>query len=276
MKPHLIEENEIELLLEAIYRRYGYDFKSYARKTINRRIKQFIQLEQMESVADLITPVLKDETFAFKLIQRFSITVSEMFRDPFVYRSLKKHVLPLLRTYPSFKIWHAGCADGEEVYSLAILLKEEGILDRATIYATDFNHDALAAGKKGIYQIDDIDQVCKNYLEAGGQGKFSDYYYSAYGAVSMSSDLKQNITFASHNLVQDESFGEVHLILCRNVLIYFDQSLQKRALKLFSDSLINGGFLCLGAQEDMIRHHKYKYFKTIDSTSRIFQKRPGS
>ncbi len=275
MESQLTESIELELLLEAIFKRYGYDFRNYTTRSIQRRVKQFIELEQIESIADLLKPVLHDKELAFRLIQRFSINVSEMFRDPLVYQALLKHVIPLLRTYPSFKVWHAGCADGQEVYSFAILLKEAGILERATIFATDINLEALNTAKKGIYPISDIQATCKSYLKAGGQATFSDYFHAAYNAISMNNELKRRITFASHNLVQDASFGEMHLILCRNVLIYFDRKLQERALKLFSDSLVGGGFICLGKTEAIMQSNTSNDFEKIDSKYRIFRKRTG-
>ncbi len=273
MDTNLKENIELELLLEAIFKCYGYDFRNYAKMSIQRRVLQFIQLEQIESISDLITPVLRDKDFAFRLIKRFSISVSEMFRDPHVYRALLKHVIPLLRTYPSFKIWHAGCAEGQEVYSLAILLKEAGILERATIFATDINEEALNTAKNGIYPISEIQTVCNSYQVAGGQATFTNYCHAAYNAVTMSNELKRHITFANHNLVQDASFGEMHLILCRNVLIYFNQELQERALQLFADSLIKGGFICLGAVEDIMQTNSMNIFERIDQKSRVFRKR---
>jgi chemotaxis protein methyltransferase CheR len=273
VKLQSIDNTELELLLEAILKRYGYDFRNYAKPTIQRRVVQFIESKQVESIADLIKPVLYDREFAFSLIKRFSINVSEMFRDPFVYQALLKNVIPLLRTYPSFKIWHAGCAEGQEVYSLAILLKEAGLLERATIFATDINEEALDTAKKGIYPISDIQTICKNYLQAGGQTTFNNYCHAAYDAVTISSDLKQHITFANHNLVQDASFGEMHLILCRNVLIYFDHELKERVLKLFVNSLTKGGFICLGAKEEILQSDTTRDLERIDSKCRIFKKR---
>jgi chemotaxis protein methyltransferase CheR len=267
---------ELELLLEAILKRYGYDFRDYSKPTIQRRVEQFVDSSHAESIADLIKPVLYDREFAFSLIKRFSINVSEMFRDPFVYQALLKHVIPLLRTYPSFKIWHAGCAEGQEVYSFAILLKEAGLLERATIFATDINDEALDTAKNGIYPIRDIQTICKNYQQAGGMTTFTNYCHAAYDAVTMNNDLKQHITFANHNLVQDASFGEMHLIFCRNVLIYFNHDLKERVLKLLVNSLINGGFICLGGKEEIMQSDSSMDFERIDSKCRIFRKKANS
>jgi chemotaxis protein methyltransferase CheR len=273
MEKQLTEDIELELLLEAIFKRYGYDFRNYTRGSIKRRVTQFIDLNNIKSITDLIRPVLQDKDFGHSLIKCFSINVTEMFRDPFVYQALREHVIPLLRTYPSFKVWHAGCATGEEVYSLAILLKEAGLLERATIFATDINDEALYTAKSGIYPISDIRAVCKSYQQAGGQATFTNYCHAAYDAVTMSSELKKRITFANHNLVQDASFGEMHLILCRNVLIYFNRELKERALKLFYNSLVNGGFFCLGTREEIVQSSTSREFDRIDSNSRIFRKR---
>jgi chemotaxis protein methyltransferase CheR len=263
---------ELDLLLDAIYRHYGYDFRNYSRPSIERRIQQFVELEHIESISDLIKPVLHSREFAFHLIKHFSISVSEMFRDPHVYQSILNHIIPILRTYPSFKIWHAGCANGQEVYSLAILLKEAGILDHATIFATDINEEALDTAKKGIYPICNIQSVCKSYREAGGKNSFTHYFHAAYNAITMDSELRRRITFANHDLVRNTSFGKMNLIMCRNVLIYFDHELQKKAWQLFSRSLADDGFICLGSAEHLPLTGIYSEYETIDSNSKIYQK----
>jgi chemotaxis protein methyltransferase CheR len=270
------ENIELDLLLEAIFNRYGYDFRDYSHTSILRRVRQFSKLQHIDSIADLIKPVLHDREFAYRLIKCFAINVSDMFRDPPVYKAILKHVIPVLDAYPSIKIWHAGCACGQEVYSLAILLKEAGVLERVTIFGTDINEEALDTAKKGIYPICNIKSVCNAYLEAGGKATFTNYFHAAYDAVTMSNELKQHIIFANHNLVRDASFGEMNLILCRNVLIYFNKELQERSLKLFSNSLINGGFICLGSVESLLQPHISKNFETIDLNSRIYKKLAAS
>ena len=186
------------------------------------------------------------------MLQAFSITVTEMFRDPFVYRALREKVVPLLRTYPSLRVWVAGCATGEEAYSLAILLtSEEGLYRKTTLFATDFNDDALAVAKQGIYPMECVKKFTQNYQRSGGTQPFSSYYRARYEAMVIDKGLKKNITFANHNLVTDSVFGEMHLIFCRNVLIYFDRDLQERVFSLFKDSLIHCGFLCIGTQESI-------------------------
>jgi chemotaxis protein methyltransferase CheR len=214
-----------------------------------------------------------DETFAQNAIYDFSITVTEMFRDPNFYCSFRKNVVPYLKTYPFIKVWHAGCATGEEVYSLAIVLQEEGLYERATIFATDFNEPVLEKAREGIYALKDIRQYTTNYQQAGGSRSFADYYHAQYESAIMDQSLKKNITFASHNLVTDGVFGEMHLIFCRNVLIYFDKTLQNRVLNLFNESLNHGSFLCLGTKETLEFSQVVDSFKTIDGRARIYQKR---
>lgn len=267
-----IEIIEIELLLEAIFRRYGYDFRSYARASLERRIRQFLSGTDCLSVAEMIPRVLYDRDFFSRLVRYFSISVTEMFRDPFVYRVIREKVIPMLKTWPHIKIWHAGCATGEEVYSLAILLKEEGLYSRATIYATDFNDEALALARDGVYSLDKIKEATKNYQQAGGQTSFSEYYHSRYNAAAMDACLKKRITFANHNLAVDGAFGEMHLVFCRNVMIYFNPELQNRALGLFTESLVHGGFLCLGTKEDLRFSAVSDCYVVEDGKARIYKK----
>lgn len=242
---------EIELLLEAIFRRYGYDFRRYARASMERRIRHGMDRLRCGSVTELIGRVLHEPDTFQELIDSFSITVTEMFRDPEAYAFLRAEVVPYLATYPFIKVWHAGCASGEEVYSLAILLHEEGVLDRTTIYATDFNEAALERAREGIYPISRLAAYSRNYHVSGGRQTLADYYLAEYDSVIMAKCLKDRITFARHNLASDQVFGEMHLIVCRNVMIYFDRTLQERVLALFDDSLIGNGFLCLGTKESL-------------------------
>jgi len=268
-----VEEIEINLLLEAVYQRYGYDFRSYARASIERRARQFMANNGFASVSEMLPRLLRDKVFFTALARFFSIPVTEMFRDPPVYRSLREKVVPFLRTWPHFKVWHAGCATGEEVYSLAIVLKEEGVYDRATIYATDFNEDALDRARDGIYDIGKIQEATRNYQEAGGQGSFSEYYHARYDAVAVHSDLRQRVVFSSHNLASDSAFGEMHLVFCRNVMIYFNRQLQNRALGLFTESLVHGGFLCLGTKEDLQFTDACGHYEAMDRKARIYKKK---
>jgi chemotaxis protein methyltransferase CheR len=268
-----IEMIEIDLLLEAVYRCYGYDFRSYARASIERRIRQFLSGAGCSSVSEMIPKVLHDNEFFSRLARNFSISVTEMFRDPFVYLAVRKKIVPLLKTWPHIKIWHAGCATGEEVYSLAIVLKEEGIYNRATIYATDFNDENLKQAREGVYQVSKMKEATRNYQQTGGKASFSEYYHARYDAAAIDGSLKERITFANHNLAMDEVFGEMHFVFCRNVLIYFNRELQNRALRLFTESLVHNGFLCLGTKEDIhFTDMNYRY-EVMDSKARIYKKK---
>ena len=273
MNPSDIETIEVTLLLEAMFERYGYDFRNYSRASIERRVRQFQNKSGCSTIAEMIPKLLHDESFFRVFVQDFSITVTDMFRDPFVYLSLRKNVVPILQTYPFVKIWHAGCATGEEAYSLAIVLKEEGLYDRATLFATDFNDAALDVAKKGIYALDNAKKFTTNYQAAGGTASFSEYYHARYQAMAINTSLRENMTFANHNLATDSVFGEMHLILCRNVFIYFEKTLQDRVLNLFSDSLVHGGILCLGTKESLTFSNVKNRFQTIDEDARIYQKK---
>jgi chemotaxis protein methyltransferase CheR len=272
MKKIDIEAIEIDLLLDAIYRRWGYDFRSYARASIERQVRLFLSSSGCKTISEMIGKVLQDESFFSSLLSKFSIPFTELFRDPFVYQVIRSEVIPMLRTWPHVKIWHAGCATGEEVYSLAIVLKEEGIYDRSTIYATDFNDPALAQARDGIYKIDRLQEATRNYQQAGGKASFSEYYHARYEAAVMDTSLKERITFANHNLAYDNVFGETHLIFCRNVLIYFNRELQNRALRLFTESLVNGGFLCLGTKEDLHFTEVNEEYEAVNEKAKIYKR----
>ncbi len=266
-------ELEISLLLEAVFQKYGYDFRQYSEAHIRRRIMNRMAMAGLDDVSQMQSKVLKDELFASELLQDLSITVTEMFRDSCFYRSLRENVLPVLKTYPFIKIWHAGCASGEEAYSMAIILKEEGLYDRTTIYATDFNQQALNKAKEGIFSNSLMKEYTANYQLSGGKESFSSYYTSSYDNVIMNKSLKKNIVWANHNLVTDSVFAEVNLVLCRNVLIYFDKNLQNKVQKLFYNSLINGGILCLGSKESLRFTEFYEAYTELDKKQRIFKKK---
>ena len=272
MNPDDVESIEIDLLLEAVFRRYGHNFRNYARASVGRRIRQFLPKAGCQNISQLIPRILYDEDFFAGFLIQFSIPVTEMFRDPPVYRCLKHSVAPVLKTYPSVRIWHAGCATGEEAYSLAILLLEEGLYDKATIYATDFNDGVLQKAKEGIFDLEQIQHYSRNYQAFGGRRSFSEYYHAEYGAVLLDHGLKRHITFANHNLVTDGVFTEAHLILCRNVLIYFDRQLQDRVLTLFRDSLVRGGFLCLGTKETLQFSGVKDDFVAVDEKAKIYKR----
>jgi chemotaxis protein methyltransferase CheR len=242
---------EITLLLEAIYQKYGYDFRNYARSSLMRRLDFIREKSGFRYLSELIPRLLYDEAFINDLLLDMSVTVTDMFRDPEFFNELRAKVIPILKTYPFVKIWHAGCATGEEVYSMAILLKEEGFYDRVQIYATDMNQVSLQTAEEGIYPIESIRKFTSNYNKSGGTGSFSDYYFAKYQMAKMNDELKRNIVFTNHNLVTDQTFGEMHLIICRNVLIYFNRDLQSKVLNLFNHSLVHRGFLCLGSKESL-------------------------
>ncbi len=267
------EEIEIELLVEAINRKYGYDFRNYAKASLRRRIMHRFAIEDFANISEMQHRVLNDEKLLEKLLLDLSINTTEMFRDPFFYRALRTEIFPLLKQYPSIKIWHAGCSTGEEVYSTAILMKEEGLYDRATIYATDFNEVVLKKAKEGIFPIDTMKKFTCNYQDAGGREEFSEYYVSNGQAVIMNGALKENIVFADHNLVTDSVFGEMNLIMCRNVFIYFNNKLQDHVIRLFRDSLAQRGILCLGSRET-IDFSKYAgSFRTLVKEEKIYEKK---
>jgi chemotaxis protein methyltransferase CheR len=245
------EKIEIDLVLDAIYRKYGYDFRNYAKASIRRRVRYGMQKCGLKRICDLQHKLIYDEAFFNQFLFELTVTVTEMFRDPSFFRVLREKVLPVLQDYPPIKIWHAGCATGEEAYSIAILFKETGIEDMVRIYATDANQTVLSRAKEGIYSLERMQQYTVNYQKAGGRASFADYYTSRYGNAIMNTDLRKCIVFSDHNLVTDEVFGDMDLILCRNVMIYFSKALQERVFRIFTKSLCGGGFLCLGAKESI-------------------------
>lgn len=267
-----VEALSIKLFLEALVQCYGYDFRQYSEASVRRRIALLVDRMRMPSIAHLQAEVMHRPELLPAVIASLTVPTSEMFRDPDVHKALREHVFPVLRTYPSFKIWHAGCSTGEEVYSLAIALREEGLYDRAVIYATDINVTALAAAKEGIYPTDVIKVGTANYQKSGGRAEFSSYYTAAYGGARMDPTLRRNVLFTTHNLAIDEVFAEVHLVLCRNVLIYFTRELQQRAVSLFRRSLCYKGFLCLGTKETVQFIDSAKAFKELPGYHRIYQK----
>ncbi|MFT5224303.1 MAG: chemotaxis protein methyltransferase CheR [Polaribacter sp.] len=260
-KPN-INELEVDLFLEAIFKRWGYDFRDYARASLNRRVSQRLAITGLERVSEMIPLVLHDQAFFESFLTDMSVTVTEMFRDPWVFKKIRETVIPKLRTYSRINIWHAGCATGAEVYSMAILLQEEGLLDRCRIYATDYNNKALSSAKKAIFPINLMKTYTDNYMKSGGKSSFSDYYQTGYDSARMVKTLRDRITFANHNLIRDGVFAEMNVVICRNVMIYFGRNLQNRTLKLFSDSLVPRGFLVLGTQESLTySDHEYESFE---------------
>lgn len=267
-----LEQIEIELLLEGIYRHYGFDFRAYAYASIRRRLWKRIEAEGISTVSGLQERILHEPAMMERLLLDLSINVTAMFRDPGFYRVFREVVVPTLRTYPFIRVWHAGCATGEEVYSMAILLEEEGLYDRARIYATDINEVVLQKAKAGIFPLDRMQEYTENYIAAGGKRAFSDYYVAKYDGALFSPTLTRNVVFSQHNLVTDRSFSEFNAILCRNVLIYFDKSLQSKVHGLFYDSLAIFGVLALGSRESL-RFSPYEdCYEQINGPEKIYRK----
>ncbi len=267
-----LERIEIELLLEGIYRHYGFDFRSYAYASIRRRLWKRIESEGFHSITALQDRVLHDRDMMEKLLLDLSINVTAMFRDPKFYVAFREQVIPLLRTYPFIRLWHAGCSTGEEVYSMAIMLEEEGLYERARIYATDINDVVIQRAKSGIFPLDRMQEYTENYINAGGKRSFSEYYMAKYDGALFSPALLRNIVFSQHNLVTDRSFSEFNVILCRNVLIYFDKALQNRVHQLFYESLSTFGILALGSKESLKFSEFEDCYESISLHDKIYRK----
>lgn len=269
-----IEQLEIELFLNAVYRQYGYDFRHYAKKSLHRRIINCLNRENKQHVSELIPCILHDEYFFDRFLQDMSVTVTTMFRDPELFQLLRQNVLPKLSTYPSINIWHAGCATGEEVYSLAILLDEAGLLDRSCIYATDYNNQSLKMAQSAIYPLVKFNEYEVNYGLSGGERSLSDYYRMNERSAIFSQKLRDKIVFAHHNFMKDGVFAQMHLVLCRNVLIYFDDKLKERALSVLRDSIIPRGFFMLGDRESLDTTQNNRSFeRLLPHTNAIYRKK---
>ena len=270
-KPDL-ERIEIELLLEGIFRHYGFDFRAYAFASIRRRLWKRIEEEGLPSISALQERVLHEPEMMEKLLLDLSINVTAMFRDPGFYVTFREHVVPMLRTYPFIRLWHAGCSTGEEVYSMAIVLREEGLYERSRIYATDINEVVLQRAKAGIFPLDRMQEYTDNYIRARGKKSFSEYYTAKYGGALFDQSLTKNVVFSQHNLVTDRSFSEFNVILCRNVLIYFDKTLQSKVHGLFYDSLPMFGVLVLGSKESLRFMSHEDCYEQIAPPEKIFRK----
>jgi chemotaxis protein methyltransferase CheR len=270
--PAALERIEIELLMEAVHRHYGFDFRSYAYASLKRRLWKYIVEEGLGTISGLQQLVLHDPGAMERLLMSLSVNVTSMFRDPGFYRAFREKVVPLLRTYPFVRIWHAGCATGEEVSSMAILLQEEELYDRARIYATDINESLLHTARTGIFPLEKMQEYTHNYLQAGGARSFSQYYTAAYDGALFSPALRRNVVFAQHNLVTDRSFSEFNVILCRNVMIYFDRELQNRVHQLFYDSLPTYGVLVLGSKESLRFSTVEDRYEELSAREKIYRK----
>ncbi len=267
-----IDDIEIRLLLEALYQRYHYDFRSYAQASIRRRLRQARQQLGFPTFSAMQERLLHDESFLQTMLGYLTVQVSEFFRDPSYFRAIREQVIPRLRTYPSLKIWIAGCSTGEELYSFVILFREEGLEDRTIFYATDINQDALDAAGRGIYALDRIKGFTENHRQSGGKSSLSDYYTTAYGGAVFDKSLRERVVFSDHSLVTDAVFAEMQLISCRNVMIYFDRELQDRAIGLFRDSLVRGGLLGLGSKESLRFSRHSAAFADFVRTEKLYQK----
>ncbi|UZJ81157.1 CheR family methyltransferase [Fictibacillus sp. KU28468] len=267
-----VENMEADLLLEAIYRLSGFDFRKYMRSSIIRRIQNRVRMERIPTITRLLEKVIHEKGFLEKLLNDFSINVTEMFRDPEFFKAFRQRVVPELRKMPEIRIWHAGCATGEEVYSMAILIEEEGLADKTTIYATDMNEKVLEKAKQGTFSLLKMQTYTKNYMQAGGKEAFSEYYTADEHFAYFHPSLLRNIIFAQHNLVTDSSFNEFHVIICRNVLIYFTSELQNQVQGLFYESLCPSGFLGLGNKESLRFSEKTSYYTEFDAAEKIYRK----
>lgn len=266
------DDIELDLFLEALNRRYHYDFRSYSRASLIRRADLARERLGCANLSEVQGRLLHDPSVLPDIIDAMTVQVSEMFRDPDYYLALRREVLPHLRTFPSLKVWVAGCADGEELYSLAILFREEGLFERTLFYATEINRRALGKAESGVYDIERLPVFSQNYQRAGGLGSLSDYYTAAYGRAAFDRTLRARTVFTEHNLATDQVFSEVHLISCRNVLIYFDNTLQDRTLGLFAEALTRGGFLALGSHETLRFSVHSKAFQAFDEPDRIWRR----
>jgi chemotaxis protein methyltransferase CheR len=267
-----LETIELQLLLEGVFRQYGFDFREYAPASLKRRVWRRVHAEKAGTISGLLDRVLHDPDVMERLLLDLSINVTAMFRDPTFYAALREKVVPLLRTYPFTRIWVAGCSTGEEVYSLAIMLTEEGLYERARIYATDINEAVLQRAQAGVFPIDKMRDYTENYIRAGGRRSFSEYYLAKYEGALFERTLTENVVWAPHNLVQDRAFNEFNLILCRNVMIYFDRPLQKRVHELFHESLERFGILALGHKESIRFTGFEDRYEELDAAERLYRK----
>lgn len=268
----MIEDWEIELLINEIYESHGFDFSEYSRASFKRRVSRLYALDKFEGFGQLISKMRTDPDYLKHMVEEITVNVTEMFRDPLFYKTLRDDIIPSLAAKPFIRIWHAGCASGEEVYSMAIVLKEAGLLQKSILYATDINGAELENARKGIFPLKAMKQYSENYRHSGGIADFSSYYSANYSSAMFDETLSQKMVFAQHNLVSDRSFNEFDLIVCRNVLIYFDKSLQERVFNLFDLSLSPLGFIALGAKETLNHSTLKKQYKQWQN-QRIWQKK---
>ena len=272
MKSVEVEDLEIRLLLEGILQIYGYDFREYAASSIKRRLTHWLAESDFDTFSQAQSQLLRDRSLFEDLLRGVTVNVTEMFRDPTFFKAVREQVVPFLKTYPFVKIWHAGCSTGEEAYSMAILLNEEGMEGRYRLYATDINESVLHAAEEGVMPLAEMQRFTRNYQRAGGTAPFANYYTARYDRAVLAASLRKNIVFSPHNLATDAEFGEMNMILCRNVMIYFKHSLKERCIELFDNSLVPGGFLCLGLKETLERKKKGETYEELLPRMRIYRK----
>lgn len=270
-----LEEIEIELFLAAVRERYGYDFSAYSPASLHRRIHTLRESRGLQNIGQLVPWVLRGPDSLDEILFRLSVPVTEMFRDPEVFRFLREKVVPELATFPQINIWQAGCATGEETYSLAILLQEEGLAERYRIYGTDINDRAIKVAEEGVYPLQKMKEFAQNYQKSGGRGSLGDYFHGRYGYAKLHAKIRRHVYFSHHNLVADGSFNAFQLIVCRNVLIYFGLDLQLRVIDLFRQSLVRGGILCLGTKESLRDPQAERQFEKMGDAQRIYRYRPA-
>lgn len=270
-----LQRLEIRLLLEGVQQAWGYDFRDYAEASIRRRLMHWLAESGFDSFSAAQAQLLRDRSLFESLLRGITVNVTEMFRDPAFFKAIREQVVPFLKTYPFVKIWHAGCATGEEAYSMAILLDEEGMAGRYRMYATDIDETVLQRAAEGVMSMTEMQKYTRNYQKAGGKASFADYYTARYERAIISPELRKNIVFAPHNLAVDAEFGEMNMVLCRNVMIYFKPALKERCLRLFDNSLLPGGFLCLGLKESLERRKMGERYEELAAPLRIYRKRYG-
>ena len=263
---------EVKLFIEAVFMKYKYDFRQYGLASIKRRLSSALIAHDIKTVSALQEKILYEPAFFSAILQYMTISTTEMFRDPNYFKAFREKVLPYLKSYPSIKIWVAGCSSGEEAYSFAIIFKEAGLLDRVMIYATDINPVILDKARMGVYRLEDMKKNSLNYQQSGGSASLADYYTANYNAAAIDNSLKKNIIFADHSLATDAVFSEMQFVSCRNVLIYFDKELQNRAIELFHDSLSMKGFLGIGSKESLKFSKCESSFESWSLPDRIYRK----
>jgi chemotaxis protein methyltransferase CheR len=268
----MVKEAELELLIAELFEKYGYDFTNYARASLKRRLDRLLVVDQFPSFAEFIYKVKNDVDYLAHVVQELTVNVTEMFRDPSVFQTIRKHLLPLLATHPIIRVWHAGCSTGEEVYSMAILLEEANLLHKSLLYATDINASVIENIKKGIFPMSHMKEYSENYISSGGKKDFSTYYTAMYDWAKFDEKFKSRMIVATHNLVSDRSFNEFQLIFCRNVLIYFDKALQDKVLTLFDDSLEKLGWLVLGSKENLRFSPIARKYTQLENNEKIWRK----